>query len=507
MNGEILTYKKKLCDAFSRSGACKNGKECTFAHGNRELRSFENPIFKSQMCTAFEQGGNCQWGLKCLLAHGENELRADDIPLGTNNLASGPYLQSFASDVLVSSTPVGSESKKGTYKTALCIHFMKHGSCHLELSCTFAHGKEDLANVTAPDTSDPKYKTKLCLRFEQDDFCPNGELCVFAHGEKELKVQTATANKKTALFKTTLCHNFISLGICPSGKNCSFAHGRYELRPVGFDGDFDAKIAENPKWKCVQCKIFLQAGHCNRINCDYAHGEDELRHENPDVPKQIKGNYKTVMCNKFARGFCHHEEACTFAHGQHELNSGKDATSALKIIRETNVLRKRTKGANIQNNVPPMGQMNPFLAAAFPTDQKLFAEFLEFKKMKQQNDQTAAQVMPTYFNGSPSPQMRAPAGVPSIPGAFDPLKVLNNQPPQNFFNDLVSQTAAYYPTSEYGVQDESVGRNAVANRNIKREATGARYNPMNGNHTNARFDRHQKMFQTQQRGPQPEYTY
>ena len=173
--------------------------------------------------------------------------------------------------------------------------------------------------------------------------------------------------------------------------------GRY----LCYAGDFEAKIVENPKWKCVQCKIYLQAGHCNRINCDYAHGEDELRHENPDTPKVIKGNYKTVLCNNFmSRGFCFHEDACTFAHGQHELNSGKDATSALKLIRETNVIRKRTKGpVGPQGAMAAMGPLNPFMAAAFPADQKLFAEFLEFKKLKQQTDVAAGEkyILVTLF--------------------------------------------------------------------------------------------------------------
>ena len=116
------------------------------------------------------------------------------------------------------------------------MHFSKHGSCHMGVKCTFAHGKEDLINVKAPDTNDPKYKTKLCLRFAQDNFCPSGDFCVFAHGESELRGATDESTKRSPLYKSTLCHNFSTLGVCPSGRNCAFAHGRYELRPAGFDG-------------------------------------------------------------------------------------------------------------------------------------------------------------------------------------------------------------------------------------------------------------------------------
>ncbi len=153
-----------------------------------------------------------------------------------------------------------------------------------------------------------------------------------------------------------------------------------------FSGDFESKILENPKWKCTLCKIFLQSGHCNRMNCDYAHGEQELRCENPDVPKVIRGNYKTVMCNNWGtKGFCHHENSCTFAHGEHELNAGKDAGSALKLIRDVNLLRKRPKSDVVQSSAGFGQQMNMFQAPSM-ADQKLFAEFLEFKKLKQQSE-------------------------------------------------------------------------------------------------------------------------
>ena len=126
-------------------------------------------------------------------------------------------------------------------QSALCIHFAKHASCHMGDNCTFAHGKDDLVNISRPDSNDPKYKTKLCLRFAQDNFCPSGDYCVFAHGENELKAPADDA-KKSPLFKTTLCHNFSTLGVCPSGKNCAFAHGRYEFRPAGFDGKYVIRL-------------------------------------------------------------------------------------------------------------------------------------------------------------------------------------------------------------------------------------------------------------------------
>ena len=102
-------------------------------------------------------------------------------------------------------------------------------------------------------------------------------------------------------------------------------------------GDFEAKISENPKWKCLMCNIYVQTGHCNRVNCDFAHGEQELRNEYPDNTKPMKVNYKTVLCNNFkSRGYCFHEDACNFAHGDQELNTIKGIFLIFRKLRFLN---------------------------------------------------------------------------------------------------------------------------------------------------------------------------
>lgn len=428
-------YKTTLC-AHHKKGTCELGVNCNFAHGNRELRSFENPLYKAQLCTAYEQGGVCQMGTDCLFAHGEDELRSDDIPVISNgNGVSAEHVNGHNGTAVIAVKDA--KEKKEVFKSALCIHFAKHSSCHMGDNCTFAHGKDDLVNISRPDSNDPKYKTKLCLRFAQDNFCPSGDYCVFAHGESELKTPTDDS-KKSPLFKTTLCHNFSTLGVCPSGKNCAFAHGRYELRPAGFDGDFDAKIQENPRWKCSLCKNFSQTGRCNKINCDFAHGEQELRSEHADNPRVLRSNYKTVMCNNWANaGYCFHEDTCSFAHGDEELQrftGSKDVASALKLIRggQNGGLRKRpttamsqTAGAGVGMSTPMAGSMNgSAVNGTGNADHKLFAEFLEFKKFK---EQTEGSSLASRLGMQQQSQQNGAAVMvnPSTTG-YDPIKVLNS---------------------------------------------------------------------------------
>ena len=166
-------------------------------------------------------------------------------------------------------------------------------------------------------------------------------------------------------------------------------------------GDFEAKIQENPKWKCSLCKIYAQTGHCNKQNCDFAHGEDELRTETAENPRIIRSNYKTVLCNNYQQsGYCYHEDTCTFAHGDEELqkfSGGRDVASALKIIRGGAVsqsLKKRPStagghsGSGMSSVMQPQPQSMNFqtVQSSVSNEHKLFVEFLEFKKFKEQTE-------------------------------------------------------------------------------------------------------------------------
>lgn len=472
-------YKKVLCAHFKRGGTCEVGSNCNFAHGNRELRSFENPLYKAQLCTAYEQGGDCKLGHDCLFAHGEEEIRSDDIPVVSTSFASSEAL-SPASSVSPVDTSIKDNSR--LYKSTLCIHFSRHGSCNLGDSCTFAHGKEDLVNVIVPNNSDPKYKTKLCLRYAQDKFCPSGDYCVFAHDESELKLLPAAEDaKKTKLFKTTLCHNFSTLGVCPSGKNCGFAHGRFELRPVGFDGNFEAKISENPRWKCTLCKMFLQSGFCTKLNCDFAHGNEELRVESRENPRVLRSNYKRVMCNNWSsNGHCFHEDTCSFAHGEEELqkfSSSKDVASSLKLFRGVPAgLRKRPTTAMSQTGMVAshMGQPQFTALSASVADQKLFAEFLEFKKFKEQTEgasfmpgmgiavpqSTARHVVTPFFNNFQSANSLKRPAMTSVP-MVEHMDPRVNRGSQNLKN-ISASTAGY---QEGNSSSGSVGRRLPRNGN------------------------------------------
>eukprot|EP00743_Colponemidia_sp_Colp-15_P010741 GILK01011865.1.p1 GENE.GILK01011865.1~~GILK01011865.1.p1 ORF type:complete len:235 (+),score=22.61 GILK01011865.1:51-707(+) len=98
-------YKTKLCPFFSE-GECSKGAECTFAHGDEELRALPD-LRKTKLCPNYQKG-HCD-DAECAFAHGDLELKA-------------------TSDV---------------YKTSLCTFFAQ-GKCKAGAHCRHAHGEQEL---------------------------------------------------------------------------------------------------------------------------------------------------------------------------------------------------------------------------------------------------------------------------------------------------------------------------------------------------------------------------
>jgi len=64
-------HKTQMCEAFL-AGNCTR-ENCTFAHGDEELRL--SPNFKNKLCKWFGKG-KCRNGVECGFAHGQEQLRS-----------------------------------------------------------------------------------------------------------------------------------------------------------------------------------------------------------------------------------------------------------------------------------------------------------------------------------------------------------------------------------------------------------------------------------------------
>ena len=109
-----------------RSGSCKVGTGCAFAHGKEDLVNAKSPDtsdpkYKTKLCIRFEQDSFCPNGDGCVFAHGELELRE----------AQGS----------------GGGKSASLFKTSLCHNFTTLGVCPNGKNCSFAHGRYELRPV------------------------------------------------------------------------------------------------------------------------------------------------------------------------------------------------------------------------------------------------------------------------------------------------------------------------------------------------------------------------
>merc|ERR1740138_364990 len=106
-------HKTKMC-AFNRSGECRYGSECSWAHSEEELKILPD-LRKTRLCAAFQERGRCD-DPRCAFAHGEEDLRSTAV----------------------------------FYRKKLCIWNAK-GRCRNGDQCRFAHGHRQLAQERQRD--------------------------------------------------------------------------------------------------------------------------------------------------------------------------------------------------------------------------------------------------------------------------------------------------------------------------------------------------------------------
>jgi hypothetical protein len=116
-------------------------------------------------------------------------------------------------------------------------------------------------------------KTKFCM-YHLQGACRFGEECAFAHTLVEV-------HNTPDLRKTQLCKNFAE-GVCKD-PNCDFAHGEFELRSTDLF------------FRKTLC-IWNEKGKCrNGSTCRFAHGIKELR---SDLPPNGQGAYDVENAEK-----------------------------------------------------------------------------------------------------------------------------------------------------------------------------------------------------------------
>ncbi|CAN1120307.1 Zinc finger CCCH domain-containing protein 39 [Linum perenne] len=188
-----IFFKTRVCAKF-KTGTCRNGENCNFAHGMQDLRqpppnwqelvgavgssrvedqdvNWEDDqriIHKMKLCKKFCNGEECPYGDRCNFLH-------EDPAKFRSDAAGGRFRESAAISIgTTGGMPMMNHGNGGGYNVAeSVVRASQNGG-----------GSDALrANLMKP----VYWKTRLCSKFEITGHCPFGDNCHFAHGLAELK--------------------------------------------------------------------------------------------------------------------------------------------------------------------------------------------------------------------------------------------------------------------------------------------------------------------------------
>ncbi|PSR95382.1 Zinc finger CCCH domain-containing protein [Actinidia chinensis var. chinensis] len=300
-------------------GARKRGRPEAAFNGNggfkkykQEMESFPTGTgSKSKPCTKFFSTAGCQFGEGCHFLH----YVPGGIKTVTQMLGSNPALPSAPRNPVAPPPPSFPDgSSPPTIKTRMCNKYNTAEGCRFGDKCHFAHGDWELGKPMMPSYEDPRGMGlmaggRFSGRMEPTPAAaPPNPVSAPGFG--------ASATAKISV-DGSLAGAIIGKGGVNSKQVCRVTGAKLSIRDhesdpslknIELEGTFDQIRQASAMVRELIVNISSASGAPMRYNPGKQQGS---------APPA--NNFKTKLCENFAKGTCTFGERCNFAHGADDL--------------------------------------------------------------------------------------------------------------------------------------------------------------------------------------------
>jgi len=144
---------------------------------SQSLKAIPSTHVKTIPCSNWTQTGTCTFGDVCQYIHDERwgYQRPNNLSLAA---PGGKFLGQGPPPGFGYNHPI---LRTRNYKTILCRHFARSGSCPMGDMCGFRHNEDGVEIEQVKRGVNPNYKTAPCRNWTKTGSCPYEKVCQFKH--------------------------------------------------------------------------------------------------------------------------------------------------------------------------------------------------------------------------------------------------------------------------------------------------------------------------------------